>query len=206
MKKALLFITILSMLCITGCSSISKKEYASKFNDVQQELVSLHKEYESKSDELSAVQQELVSVQKELESVQKAYANYKKKIVEEEMSKSGAKAWAEVAFGTEAQAIVNSNDLYVNIPVGYTLSEKSIKDLMNKILSGLSLYAKYYRQNPEQLPYDSVTIIVLEEKTNLDMISVQFLKNPDGTFTQNATMINMNDFIEILPYIGNSLQ
>lgn len=206
MRKKLLLIAILSMLCMTGCSSISKKEYASKFKDVQQDLWDLHKEYESKSDELTEVQQELESVQKELESIQKEYANYRKKNVEEEMSKSGAKAWVETAFGTDAQAIINGNDLYVNIPVGYTLSEKSIQTLMDNILSGLSLYAGYYQLNPEQLPYDSVTIIVLDEGTNLDMISVQFLKNSDGTFTQNATTINMNDYLEILAYIGKALQ
>lgn len=188
MKKKLLLALTMLALCLSGCSSISEEEYEIKVN------------------ELESTKKELEIAQKELETTQKEFADYKNQIVEDEMKKSGAKAWVETAFGKDACAIINEKDLYVSIPVGYTLSEKSIKSLLNKIFSGASLYTTYYQANPEQLPYDSVTIIVLEENTKLDMMSIQFLKNSDGTFTQNTTMINMDDYLKILSYINKALQ
>lgn len=185
--KLLLAITIFS-ICTGGCSSVSKEDY------------------DAKVEELEMVQKELESVQENLKTTQKEYAEYKGQIVEEEMKKSGARAWAETAFGTNAYTIINDTDLYVNIPTGYTLSEKSIESLLNKLFSGMSLYTTYYQAEPDQLPYDSITIIVLEENTKLDMLSIQFLKNSDGTFTQTATMINMNDSVKILSYINKALQ
>ena len=133
----------------------------------------------------------------EIEKVQKA---------EKGMSEAGAKACATESFGEAAQIIIHDKDLYINVPTGFTVSEKSIEALWTKILSGLSLYADYYKMNPEQLPYDSVTIIVLEEETGLDMLSCQFLKNADGSFTQNAAMINISDFNKIAPYLSKAIK
>lgn len=188
MRMKLLLIIAISALCMGGCSSVSKEDYETKVN------------------ELETVQKELESVKEELKSTQKEYAEYKGQIVESEMKTSGAKGWAETAFGKDAHTIINGNELYVNIPAGYTLSEKSIESLLDKIFSGISLYTAYYQTNPEQLPYDSITIIVLDENTKLDMLSIQFLNNSDGTFSQNATMINMKDYVKILSYINNALQ
>lgn len=202
MKQNLLLTIFVFTLCITGCSSISKEDYDSKTNElenVQQELKNVQQDFNN-------AQKELETMQQELENVKTEYADYKKQNVEEELTKAGAKAWAETAFGKDAYISINDKDLYVNIPVGYTLSEKSITSLMNNIFSSLSLYTSYYKTNPEQLPYDSVTIIVLEEKTKLDMISMQFLRNPDDTFTKTATMINMADTTTILSYIDKALQ
>lgn len=44
------------------------------------------------------------------------------------MKGSGAKGWAQTAFGNDVQTIINGKDLYVNIPVGYILSEQSCND------------------------------------------------------------------------------
>lgn len=195
MKKIFLLALTTLALCLSGCSSISEEEFETKVN----ELESTQKEFES-------TQKTLETAQKELETTQKEFADYKNQIVEDEMKKSGAKAWVETAFGKDAYAIINEKDLYVNIPAGYTLSEESIKSLLNKIFSGASLYTTYYQANPEQLPYDSITIIVLDENTKLDMMSIQFLKDQDGNFTQNTTMINMDDYLKILSYINKALQ
>lgn len=186
MRKRLLLTIALFVICLCGCSTISRDEYEAKVN------------------ELETVQEELETVQTELENLQKSDANYKRQIVESEMSKAGAKAWTETAFGEDACAIINENDLYVSIPVGYTLSEKSIESLLDKIVSGISLYAAYYQAEPERLPYDSVTIIVLEENTKLDMLSIQFLKDSNGSFSQNTTMINLDDSLELISYINKA--
>lgn len=142
----------------------------------------------------------------ELEKVQSELTDLKRKTAEDDMSKAGAKAWVAEAFGDNAEVIVNNNDLFVNIPSGYTISEKSIEALWTTVQSALSLYSSYYKENPEQLPYDSVTIIVLEEETRLDMISFQFLKNSDGSFTQNASMVNISDMNTIVPYLNKALK
>nr|WP_302143569.1 hypothetical protein [uncultured Schaedlerella sp.] len=142
----------------------------------------------------------------ELEKVQKELTELKTQNAEKGMSEAGAKAWATESFGEAAQIIIHDKDLYINVPTGFTVSEKSIEALWTKILSGLSLYADYYKMNPEQLPYDSVTIIVLEEETGLDMLSCQFLKNADGSFTQNAAMINISDFNKIAPYLSKAIK
>lgn len=179
MKKKIIFL-LLFIMSMTACSSVSQEDY------------------NSKTKELENMKTELANIQTELSNTQKEYADYKKQIVEEEMAKSGAKGWATTAFGEHAQAIVYDNDLYVNIPTGYTISEKSIKDLWNTILSGVRLYSVYYLTNPEQLPYNCITIIAQDEETGLDILSAQFLKNSDNTFTQNTIMISINEFDTII--------
>lgn len=142
---------------------------------------------------------------KELDSVQAELAELKKEKAEEGINQAGAKAWVVESFGENANYTVMDNDLYVAINSGYTLSEKSIEALWNDVNAALSLYGSYYRENPDQLPYDSVTILVLEEETGLDMISFQFLKAADGSFTQNTSMVNLQDINEIVPYLNNAL-
>lgn len=70
--------------------------------------------------------------------------------------------------------IVSNNNLYINIPTGYTISEVTISSLWDKVYSALTQYSEYYNASPQSLPYDSVTIIVLNEETGLDMLSFQF--------------------------------
>ena len=142
----------------------------------------------------------------ELEKVQKELTELKKEKAQEDMSQAGAKAWVLESFGEKAKYSISDNDLYVTLDTGYTLSEKSIEALWSDIQSSLSLYGNYYRENPEKLPYDSVTIIVLEEETGLDMISFQLLKCADGSFKQNTSMVNLEDFNKIVPYLNNALK
>ncbi len=73
---------------------------------------------------------------------------------------------------------------------------------MTTLLSSLSLYSTYYATNPEQLPYDSVTIIILDEETKLDMMSLQLLAN--GKF-ENNVMLNMDNFTKLLTYVDNAV-
>ena len=117
MKKKIIFL-LLFIMSMTACSSVSQEDY------------------NSKTKELENMKTELANIQTELSNTQKEYADYKKQIVEEEMAKSGAKGWATTAFGEHAQAIVYDNDLYVNIPTGYTISEKSIKALSDHLKNG----------------------------------------------------------------------
>lgn len=97
------------------------------------------------------------------------------------------------------------NNLYVTIDSGYTLSQKSIEALWTNVQASFSLYGTYYRENPDKLPYDSVTIIVMEEATGLDMMSFQFRKAADSSFT-NASMVNLQDMTKIVPYLNNALK
>ncbi len=119
---------------------------------------------------------ELENIQTELSNTQKEYADYKKKLSRMKWQNRELKDGQLLLFGEHAQAIIYNNDLYVNIPTGYTISEKSINDLWNAILSGVRLYSVYYLTNPEQLPYDCITIIAQDEETGLDILSAQFLK------------------------------
>lgn len=176
-------------IILTGCnSSISQEDYDAKVS----ELKIMQEKYSEKSTELETIQKELTKL--------------KTKNAKNEMEKAGAKAWVKTAFGDDAQTIINDNDLYVNIPKGYTISEKSIESLWNKVLSSLSLYRDYYKETPDQLPYDSITIIVLEEETGLDMVSFQILKNTDGTFTQTAVTLNIDDYRSLVPYFSKAIQ
>lgn len=143
---------------------------------------------------------------KELESVQKELADLKEEKAQKGIDQAAAKAWVSESFGDNASCTIMDNDLYVSLNSGYTLSEKSIEALWNDINAALSLYGAYYRESPEQLPYDSVTILVLEEETGLDMISFQFIKAADGSFSQNTSMVNLQDINEIVPYLNNALK
>ena len=198
MKKIFTILLVFSMsLSLMACSSnnVSKEDYDSQANELQnikEELSELQKNYESKTDELQSVKQEL--------------SDLKLQETKDELSKAGAVAWAETVFGKNIQIIIHDNDLYINIPTGYTISQESIKTLWKNVRSGLTLYAGYYKQNPEQLPYDSVTIIVLEENTGLDMLSFQFLKNSDNTFTETACTINISNSQTIIPYLSDALK
>ena len=145
-------------------------------------------------------------VVKELEEKQSELTDLKKEQASEGMSQSGAKAWVVESFGDNAETIIYNNNLYVNIPTGYNISEESIKTLWENVNASLPLYGQYYKTNPEQLPYDSVTIIICEEKTGLDMLSFQFLKNADNTFTKTALMINTENINSISPYLKKALK
>lgn len=148
-------------------------------------------DYDSKVEELKNVQAELTELKKEK--------------AEEGIKEAGAKAWVYESFGDNTPYSIMNNNLYVSIESGYTLSSKSIEALWTNVQASLSLYGSYYRENPDKLPYDSVTIIVLEESTGLDMMSFQFRKSADGSFS-NASMVNLQDMKEIVPYLSNALK
>ena len=180
------------MLSLNGCSSVSQKEYDAK----TKELTELQEKYDKKVNEL----------EKSLSESQKEVANLKDEVVQKGFSESGAKAWAAESFGDDAQVIINGNDLYINLATGYTVSEKSIEALWNKIVNALTLYSNYYKIAPDNLPYDSVTIFVLEENTGLDMLSFQFLKSESSdTFEQNSIMINFYDIQTIVQYLQKAM-
>lgn len=144
--------------------------------------------------------------QEEYDKVKKELTELKKEKSNMEMEQAGAKAWVSASFGDNASYTIMNNNLYVSLNSGYTLSKKSIEALWNDINAALSLYGTHYREAPKQLPYDSVTIIVLEEETGLDMISFQFIKAADGSFSQNTSMVNLQDINEIVPYLNNALK
>lgn len=192
MRKKLLAAITVFILLFSGCSSVSQEDYDAKI-----------KELETAQKELETSKTELETVKNDLESVKKEYADYKQQYVDAELKKAGAVAWVQESFGTEAQAIVNGNDLYVNIPIGFTISQKSINSLMTTLLSSLSLYSTYYATNPEQLPYDSVTVIILDEETKFDMMSLQLLAN--GKF-ENNVMLNMDNITKLLTYVDNAVR
>lgn len=141
----------------------------------------------------------------ELEKVQKELTDLKKENAEEGIKQAGAKAWVYESFGENVPYVVVANNLYVTIDSGYTLSQKSIEALWTNVQASFSLYGTYYRENPDKLPYDSVTIIVMEEATGLDMMSFQFRKAADSSFT-NASMVNLQDMTKIVPYLNNALK
>ena len=144
--------------------------------------------------------------QEEYDKVKKELTELKKEKASTGIDQAGAKAWVTTSFGDNASYTIMDNDLYVVLNSGYTLSEKSIEALWNDINASLSLYGTYYQEAPDQLPYDSVTILVLEEETGLDMISFQFIKAADGSFSQNTSMVNLQDINEIVPYLNNALK
>lgn len=184
-KKFILFFILFFILIITllsGCgNTVSQEEY-------------------------DKVNKELKTTQKELKNIQKELNNLEAQKTQEDLVLAAAQAWAEIAFGKSSEAFIHNNNLYVNIPTGYTLSEKSIDALWTNLQSGISLYSTYYKTGPELFPYDSVTIIVLEEETKLDMMSLQFIKNPDGSFSKNASMINLSDSNRIIPFLDKALR
>lgn len=194
MKRKLL-LALIASLSLTGCSTVSQDEY-----DLQsKELTTLQSEYDAKSKELENSVKELSEVQKEL-------IKYKKEKTDKGFAESGGKAWAATSLGESAEVIVSNNNLYINIPTGYTISEVSISSLWDKVYSALTQYSEYYNASPQSLPYDSVTIIVLNEETGLDMLSFQFLKNDDGTFKENSTMVNLLDSQTIIPFLSKAIE
>ena len=63
----------------------------------------------------------------------------------------------------------------------------------------------YCKEKPEQLPYDTVSVIILDEYTGLDMISFQFIKNDDGSFSKNQQMVSCVDSIKLIQYLNKAL-
>ena len=187
-NKVLLLLTI-TVLCITGCSSVSQKDYDDKVKELEQVKADLNKNQK----ELEGTKKDLNETKKNLENAVNKHLDSIQKDSQDEMDKAGAKTWGEEVFGKSAKVYVTDNQVFV-VDSKYTTSQKSIKKLWKKIASGVRLYSGIYKTMPEAFPYDSVTIIARDKKTNLDMMTVQFIKNSNGTFSQNAITFNIDDF------------
>lgn len=178
------------VICITGCSSVSQKDYDDKVKELKQAKDDLNK----KQEELENAKKDLKETQKNLENAVNKQLDSIQQDSQDEMDKAGAKTWGEEVFGKTAKVYVTDNQVFVIIDSKYTTSQKSIKKLWKKIVSGVRLYSGIYKTMPEAFPYDSVTIIARDKKTGLDMMSVQFIKNSDGSFSKNAITFNIDDF------------
>lgn len=190
MKNKILLLLSIIVLCITGCSSVSQKDYDDKIKELKQVKADLNESQE----ELENTKKDLKEANKNLDNAVNEHLDSIQKDSQDEMDKVGAKSWGEEVFGKNTKVYVTDNQVFVVIDSKYTTSQKSIKKLWKKIVSGVRLYSGIYKTMPKAFPYDSVTIIARDKKTNLDMMTVQFIKNSDGSFSKNAITFNIDDF------------